>query len=124
MFPLLFPGSPRTAGPQPSDVLRLGSFSRSPRAAGPQPRDVLRLALPLLEGFGAADDVEQLLGDLLLARLVVLDGENLDHLLRVLRRRLHRGHPRAVLAREGLHEGTEDLGPYVARQQVAEDRLR
>src|SRR5437867_12896597 len=38
--------SPRTAGPQPRDVLRLALPDRSPRTAGPQPRDVLRLALP------------------------------------------------------------------------------
>src|SRR5437773_9010677 len=37
--------SPRTAGPQPRDVLRLALIFRSPRTAGPQPRDVLRLAL-------------------------------------------------------------------------------
>src|SRR5262249_15606348 len=37
--------SPRTAGPQPRDVLRLARLSYgSPRTAGPQPRDVLRLA--------------------------------------------------------------------------------
>src|SRR2546427_10706983 len=40
-------GSPRTAGPQPRDLLRLAlPFLGSPRTAGPQPRDVLRLALP------------------------------------------------------------------------------
>jgi hypothetical protein len=45
---ILFRGSPRTAGPQPRDVLRLArSLTGSPRTAGPQPRDVLRLALPL-----------------------------------------------------------------------------
>src|SRR6266545_5577618 len=37
--------SPRTAGPQPRDVLWLALSDRSPRTAGPQPRDVLRLAL-------------------------------------------------------------------------------
>src|SRR5207245_8620825 len=40
-------GSPRTAGPQPRDLLRLAlPFLGSPRTAGPQPRDLLRLALP------------------------------------------------------------------------------
>src|SRR5262249_59614657 len=44
---VLLRGSPRTAGPQPRDVLRLAlPFFGSPRTAGPQPRDVLRLALP------------------------------------------------------------------------------
>src|SRR5439155_4886259 len=42
-------GSPRTAGPQPHDVLRLAlPFISSPRTAGPQPHDVLRLALPFI----------------------------------------------------------------------------
>src|SRR6266498_2965165 len=41
----LLDGSPRTAGPQPRDVLRLDLLDGSPRTAGPQPRDVLRLAL-------------------------------------------------------------------------------
>src|SRR5438876_1070466 len=35
--------SPRTAGPQPRDVLRLALHRTSPRTAGAQPRDVLRL---------------------------------------------------------------------------------
>ena len=39
-------GSPRMAGPQLLDMLRLGfRMIGSPRTAGPQPRDVLRLAL-------------------------------------------------------------------------------
>src|SRR5713101_8424809 len=45
MVSLPFLGSPRTAGPQPRDVLRLALLIGSPRTAGPQPRDVLRLAL-------------------------------------------------------------------------------
>src|ERR1700674_4681569 len=89
-------------------------FISSPRTAGPQPRDVLRLALPLLEGFGAADDVEQLLRDLLLACLVVLDREDFDHFLGVRGGRFHGGHARAVLARSRLHERAVDLHAYVA----------
>ena len=38
-------GSPRTAGPQPRDVLRLALPEGSPPTSGPQPRDVLRLAV-------------------------------------------------------------------------------
>src|SRR5262249_56413976 len=42
-----FFGSPRPAGPQPRDGLRLARFFfGSPRPAGPQPRDGLRLAKP------------------------------------------------------------------------------
>src|SRR2546422_1730452 len=40
-------GSPRTAGPQPRDLLRLAlPFLGSPRTAGPQPRHPPRPALP------------------------------------------------------------------------------
>src|SRR6266571_158510 len=108
MPPLPFLGSPRTAGAgsQSRLALRLRLALR--------PRDVLRLAL-LLERFRAADDVEQLLGDLLLARLVVLDREDLDHFLGVLRRGFYRGHARAVFAGERLHERAEDLDADVPR---------
>src|SRR2546425_7663383 len=43
-----FTDSPRTAGPQPRDGLRLArpGITDSPQTAGPQPRDVLRLARP------------------------------------------------------------------------------
>src|SRR5205823_4208509 len=44
---LLLLSSPRPAGPQPRDGLRLALLLlSSPRPAGPQPRDGLRLALP------------------------------------------------------------------------------
>src|SRR6267143_5003341 len=78
----------------------------------------------LRESFGAPDDVEELLGDLLLPRLVELNGQDLDHLLRVLGRRFHRGHPRPVLARQRLHERPEDLGPDVTWEELAQNRLR
>src|ERR1700694_5611683 len=91
------------------------------RAPGnPGRSSTLRLG-PLLEGFGAADDVEQLLRDLLLACLVVLDREDFDHFLGVRGGRFHGGHARAVLARSRLHERAVDLHAYVAGQQLAQD---
>src|SRR5260370_5484969 len=68
----------------------------------------------LSERFGAADDVQELLGDALLAGLVVLDREHADHLLGVLGGRFHRGHARTVLARHRLHQGPVHLGGHVA----------
>src|SRR2546428_556563 len=56
-------GSPRTAGPQPRDVLRLDSPDSSPRTAGPQPRDVLRLALRPGGRFGRGAKPPSQLGD-------------------------------------------------------------
>src|SRR5713226_166626 len=77
----------------------------------------------LPESFSAADDIQELLGDALLAGLVVLNGQQIDHLARVLRRGLHRRHARAVLAGRGLHERAVDLGRHVARQERGEDGL-
>src|SRR5262245_5113295 len=74
--------------------------------------------------LGTADDVEQLLGDPLLPRLVVADGQGADQVFRVLGRRLHRGHPRPVLARRRLEQRPVDPDLDVLRQQRVEDRGR
>src|SRR5215468_6763994 len=66
----------------------------------------------------------RLLAYLFLTRLVELDRQDVDHLLGVLRRRLHRRHARAVFADQRLHEGLEDLRSHVPREQLVEDRLR
>ena len=57
----LFTGcSPRPAGPQPRDVLRLAlQAGCSPRTAGPQLRHVLRLALLVVLALGGAACTEQ-----------------------------------------------------------------
>src|SRR5262249_56731997 len=88
------------------------------------PRLLRSACAACLEGFRAADDVEQLLGDLLLARLVVLDRQDVDHLLGVLGGRLHRRHASAVLAGQRLHQSAVDLHAHVARQQVAQNAAR
>src|ERR1700757_3770706 len=54
--------------------------------------------LPLSDGFGAGDDLDQFLGDVGLARAVVVQSQALDHVAGVARRIVHRGHARAVLA--------------------------
>src|SRR5262245_51830630 len=95
-----WPGSNSTSTTGPMIWTIFPVFIRSP----------LRLC-SLLERFGAAHDVEQLLGDLFLAGLVVLDREDLDHLLGVRGRGFHGGHPRAVLARGRLHQRAVDLHP-------------
>src|SRR5438309_885346 len=62
----------------------------------------------LLERFAAPDDLHQLLRNRGLAGLVVLEREGVDHLLRVLRGRVHRRHARPELARLRLVERAED----------------
>src|SRR5262245_29441511 len=71
----------------------------------------------LAQGFRPADDIQELLGDALLAGLVVLDGQKIDHVARVLGRRLHRGHAGAVFTCDRLHEGAVHLDGHVPRQQ-------
>src|SRR5262252_1498616 len=63
----------------------------------------------LTEGFGSAHDVQELLRDALLARLVELDGQHIDHLARVLGGRLH---GRAI-----------HLDGHVARKERSENGL-
>ncbi len=50
-----------------------------------------------LERFRARDDFDELFGDLRLALAVILDRQLVDHVARVARRAVHRGHPRALL---------------------------
>src|SRR5262249_42906906 len=71
---------------------------------------ILRDLFPMVRGGsstesrGPRDDLDQFLGDARLARAVVLEGEGVDHLPRVLRCGVHRGHARAVLGRVRLEE--------------------
>src|SRR5215510_15909677 len=77
----------------------------------------------LTEGFGSAHDVQELLRDALLARLVELDGQHIDHLARVLGGRLHGRHTGTVLARRRLHERAVHLDGHVAREERGQDGL-
>ena len=52
------------------------------------------------------------------------EGERVDHLARVLRRRLHRRHPRRVLGRVRLEEDAEELELDVPREEPPEDDVR
>src|SRR3546814_14669201 len=78
---------------------------------------------PVLEGLGAGDDLDQLLGDGGLTRPVVGQRQLVDHLAGVAGRVVHRGHPRALLARRALHQRLIDLDRQVARQELATNRL-
>src|SRR4249919_3470394 len=69
---------------------------------------LLALLQVLAEALGARDDLEDLLGDLGLTHPVHLQGEIRDHLLRVVGRVPHRGHPRAVLRRGRLEQRPVD----------------
>src|SRR3954454_15881821 len=75
------------------------------------------------ERVGAADDLADLLGDLVLAGLVGLPGEVLRQLLGVVRRRLHRAAPGRRLRRCRLQHRRVDARRDVLRQQRVEQRL-
>ena len=76
-----------------------------------------------LERFRARDDLDELGGDRGLAGAVVLDRQPVDHVARVARRIVHRGHPAALLGRGIFQQRAEDLDRDVARQQLGEDFL-
>src|SRR3569623_235946 len=59
-----------------------------------RPLDWLMACLFLLDGGGAGDDFNQLLGDLRLAGTVHLNGKGLDHVARIAGGIVHRGHLR------------------------------
>src|SRR6266478_324628 len=77
----------------------------------------------LAKRFRPADDIQELLRDALLTGLVVLDGQQMDHLARVFAGRFHGRHPRPVLAGRRLHERSIDLDRDVARQERGQDGL-
>src|SRR5215475_11818850 len=78
----------------------------------------------LAKRFRSTDDIQELLRDPLLAGLVVLDGQEVDHVAGVLGRGFHGRHAGAVLARHRLHERTVHLRGHVPRKQRSQDRLR
>src|SRR5262244_2351706 len=75
------------------------------------------------EGFGSPHDVQELLRNALLARLVELDGQDVDHLPGVLGGGLHGRHAGAVLPRRRLHERAIHLDGHVPREKGRENGL-
>src|SRR5262245_4175197 len=75
------------------------------------------------ERLRAADDVEQLLRDPFLARLVVTDSQETDEVLGILGRGFHGRHSGAVLPGRGFEQRAVELGLYVPRQERVEDGL-
>src|SRR5713226_2390059 len=61
-----------------------------------------------LQSRRPGDDLDQFLGDPRLAGAVVVQGQRVDHVSRVLGRRVHRGHACGVLGRRGLEKDLED----------------
>ena len=81
------------------------------------------IVLSVSVGFGAGDDLDQLLGDLSLALAVIEKGQVGDHLAGVAGGGIHRAHLRGVEARVVLKQRRQNLHRDVARQQRAEDGL-
>src|SRR2546426_9435613 len=69
---------------------------------------------------GAADNLQDLLGDPGLADLVHVEGQALDHLGGVLGGRVHRRHPGSLLGGGRLQKRPEDLGLHVLREDLVE----
>src|ERR1700728_2501908 len=76
----------------------------------------------VLQRLRAADDLHQLLRDRRLPRAVVSERQPPDHLLRVPRRRVHRGHLRAEEARLALEERAKEGDLDVHRHEALEER--
>merc|ERR1719201_1544255 len=73
---------------------------------------------------GAGDDLHELLGDLRLARAVHLALEAALQVLRVVRRRLHRGHTRRELRGNRFLQRAQELAVEVKRQDRIEELRR
>src|SRR5215510_6690029 len=74
----------------------------------------------LLQGFGAAHHLEELLGDALLAGAVVLAAQGADDVVRRVRRLLHGVAARGELGCERFEDGRVDLDLEVLRQEQLE----
>src|SRR5258707_12615306 len=77
---------------------------------------VLRISLG--QRVCAADDIQELHGDLRLAGAVVLPRQRLDHVARGVRRRFHGDHAGHLLGDRRVVEGLEEPHPHRRRQQL------
>src|SRR6185437_6288406 len=98
--------APRTCVTRPTILLAIGPIPRVSNG-----------------GFGAGDDLDQLFGDVGLARPIVVEREALNHVAGVARGAVHRGHLRAIEPRAALQQGAIDLDREILRQQPREDGL-
>src|SRR5689334_5110207 len=79
--------------------------------------------LPLSDGFGAGNDLDQFLGDVRLARAVIVQGQALDHVAGVARGVVHRRHARPVLAGGTFEQRAVELDRQRLRQEARQDGL-
>src|SRR5947209_20608688 len=79
------------------------------------------VAFILSERRRAGDDLDYLARDARLPDAVHVERQRLYEFARVLRRRVHRRHARALLARDGFEERAVDLRLDEAREESAED---
>src|SRR4030042_5354377 len=70
------------------------------------------------ESLGAAGDVEQFLGNRVLARLVIGEGKVLHHVIGGVSRAAHGDHPRRLLTRALLQDHLVHLPMTVPRQEL------
>src|SRR3984957_19643769 len=77
--------------------------------------------LPLSDGFSAGNDFDEFLGDIGLARAVIVQRQAFDHVAGVARRVVHRGHARAVFAGGTFQQRPEDRDGKGLRKKAGED---
>src|SRR3954451_7206544 len=69
------------------------------------------------DGFSAGNDLDQFLGNVRLAGPVIVQAEPLDHVARIPRGIVHRGHPSTMLTSGAFQQGPVDLDRQRLRQQ-------
>src|SRR5579872_1682838 len=77
--------------------------------------------LPLSDGFSAGNDFDEFLGDIGLARAVVVERQALDHVAGVARGAVHGGHARTMLARRTFQQRAKDRDGKGLRQKAGQD---
>src|SRR6266571_1819878 len=75
-------------------------------------------------GARSRDDLDDLLGDRGLADLVHVEGQAVDHVARIVRGRVHGGHPRGVLRGRRFEQRVPDVGLHVLGEDPREDGPR
>src|SRR6266568_4133186 len=72
-------------------------------------------------GARSRDDLDDLLGDRGLPDLVHVEGQAVDHVARIVRGRVHGGHPRGVLRGRRFEQRVPDVGLHVLGEDPRED---
>src|ERR1700761_2371937 len=109
----------RIAGSAPSN----STSTTAPMIWIRRPLDWLMACLFLLDGGGAGDDFNQLLGDLRLTGTVHLNGKSFDHVTGIAGGIVHRGHLGGEETGLIFQQRGQQLHRDILRQQCFQDRV-